>query len=405
MPQRGDYHDFGGEIEMASWDIMHGSRAVAEAVRLANVDVIAAYPITPQTHIVQDTAKMVADGDIRAEYVKVESEHSAMSVVIAASGTGARTFTATASQGLALMWEMLFVASGMRLPVVMVNANRALSAPISIWNDQQDSIASRDTGWIQLYVETNQEALDTTLMAYRIAEDAGVQLPVMVCMDGFVLTHTVEPVEVPDEAQVAKFIPTFKPQQYLNPKDPMALGPIAFPNVYTELRAMQQQAMDGAMSVIEMANAEFKEVFGRSYGNGLVEEFKTDGAEVIIVTLGSVAGTIKDVIAEMDDERIGLLRIKSFRPLPEDAIKGILSKAKVVGVIEKDVSIGLGKGALASEIRDVMYGASAPKILSFIAGLGGRDIPLDSVKGVFDVCENALTEDVGTVHWVDLKTE
>ncbi|GBE19044.1 pyruvate synthase subunit PorA [archaeon BMS3Abin16] len=390
---------------MASWDIMHGSRAVAEAVRLADVDVIAAYPITPQTHIVEDTAKMVADGDIRAEYVKVESEHSAMSVVIAASGTGARTFTATASQGLALMWEMLFVASGMRLPVVMVNANRALSAPISIWNDQQDSIASRDVGWIQLYVETNQEALDTTLMAYRIAEDAGVQLPVMVCMDGFVLTHTVEPVEVPDEEQVSKFLPKFKPQQYLDPKDPMALGPIAFPNVYTELRAMQQQAMDGAMSVIEKVNDEFSAVFNRSYGNGLVEEFKTEDAEVIIVTLGSVAGTIKDVIDERGDSKVGLLRIKSFRPLPEDEIRRALKGAKVVGVIEKDVSIGLGKGALASEVRDVMYGSGDSKILSFIAGLGGRDITLDSVRGVIDTCEKALSEDVETVHWVDLKTE
>jgi pyruvate ferredoxin oxidoreductase alpha subunit len=384
---------------------MHGSRAVAEAVRLANVDVIAAYPITPQTHIVQDTAKMVADGEITAEYVKVESEHSAMSVVIAASGTGARVFTATASQGLALMWEMLFVASGMRLPVVMVNANRALSAPISIWNDQQDSIASRDTGWIQLYVETNQEALDTTLMAYRIAEDAGVQLPVMVCMDGFVLTHTVEPVEVPDKEQVAKFIPPFKAQQYLDPKDPMALGPIAFPNIYTELRAMQQQSMDSAMTVIEKANTEFKGVFGRSYGNGLVEEFKTDGAEVIIVTLGSVAGTIKDVIDELGGKGVGLLRIKSFRPLPKDEIKRVLGKAKVVGVIEKDVSIGLGKGALASEIRDTIYGSGGQKIISFIAGLGGRDIPLDSIKGVIDVCQKALTKDVGDVHWVDLKTE
>ena len=390
---------------MPSWDIMHGSHAVAEAVRLATVDVIAAYPITPQTHIVEDTAKMVADGDITAEYVRVESEHSAMSVAIAASGTGARTFTATASQGLALMWEMLFVASGMRLPVVMVNANRALSAPISIWNDQQDSIASRDVGWIQLYVETNQEALDTTLMAYRIAEDIGVQLPVMVCMDGFVLTHTVEPVEVPDEEQVAKFLPKFKPHQYLDPKDPMALGPIAFPNIYTELRNMQQQAMDGAMSVIEKANDEFSDVFGRSYGNGLVDEFKTAGAEVIIVTLGSVAGTIKDVIDERGDGKVGLLRIKSFRPFPEDEIRRALSGAKVVGVVEKDVSIGLGKGALASEVRDVMYGSSDSKILSFIAGLGGRDITLDSVRGIIDVCEKALSEDVDTIHWVDLNTE
>jgi pyruvate ferredoxin oxidoreductase alpha subunit len=384
---------------------MHGSRAVAEAVRLAKVNVIAAYPITPQTHIVQDTAKMVADGDITAEYVKVESEHSAMSVVIAASGTGARTFTATASQGLALMYEMLFVASGMRLPVVMVNANRALSAPISIWNDQQDSISVRDSGWIQLYVETNQEALDTTLMAYKIAEDKGVKLPVMVCMDGFVLTHTVEPVEIPDEKDVAKFLPPFKPTTYLDPKDPMALGPIAFPNIYMELRNAQQKAMENSLAVIEKVDKEFKEVFGRSYGGGLIEEFNTKNADVIIVTLGSVAGTIKDVIEESGDSGIGLLRIKSFRPLPAQEINRALEKAKVVAVVEKDVSVGLGMGALASEVLGVLYGRSeAPKLISFIAGLGGRDIGIDSITGVLSMCKKALKEDVGDVHWVDLKS-
>jgi pyruvate ferredoxin oxidoreductase alpha subunit len=368
------------------------------------VNVIAAYPITPQTHIVEDTAKMVADGDIKAEYVKVESEHSAMSVVIGACGAGARTFTATSSQGLALMYEMLFVASGMRLPIVMVNANRALSAPISIWNDQQDSISVRDSGWIQLYVETNQEALDTTIMAYKIAEHKDVQLPVMVCMDGFVLTHTVEPVEVPDEEDVAKFLPTYKPSQYLDPKSPMALGPIAYPNIYMELRNDQQKAMDRALRVIQEVDKDFKEVFGRGYG-GLLEEFKTRGTEIVIVTIGSVAGTIKDVIDEMDDKNVGLLRIKSFRPLPKEEIKRALGEARVVGVIEKDVSIGLGKGALVSELRDVMYGTgNQPKLISFISGLGGRDIGIDSIKGVISVCKKALEEDVEDVYWVDLKT-
>ncbi|RMF90918.1 MAG: pyruvate ferredoxin oxidoreductase [Methanobacteriota archaeon] len=388
---------------MPKWDVMHGSRAVAEAVRLAGVDVIAAYPITPQTHIVEDTAKMVADGEIKAEYVKVESEHSAMSVVIGACGTGARVFTATSSQGLALMFEMLFVASGMRLPVVMVNANRALSAPISIWNDQQDSISVRDSGWIQLYVETNQEALDTTLMAYRIAEDERVQLPVMICMDGFVLTHTVEPVEIPDEEDVKRFLPPYRPKVYLDPRDPMALGPIAFPNIYMELRNEQQKAMEQALDVIRKVNDEFKEVFGRGYGNGLVEEFNMDGAETVIVTIGSVAGTFKDVIEEEHPD-VGLLRVKSFRPLPKDDLRRALSKAKVVGVLEKDVSIGLGKGALASEVRDVMYGAGRqPRILSFIAGLGGRDIGIDSVREVISRCKKAHEDGAGDVHWIDLK--
>ncbi|MFQ5800594.1 MAG: pyruvate synthase subunit PorA [Candidatus Hydrothermarchaeales archaeon] len=390
---------------MPTWDIMHGSRAVAEAVKLCSVDVISAYPITPQTHIVEDLAKMAADGEIKGEYIKVESEHSAMTVVIAACATGARTFTATASQGLALMHEMLFVASGMRLPIVMVNANRALSAPINIWNDQQDSIAERDAGWIQLYVETNQEALDSTIMAYRIGEDKGVLLPVMVCMDGFVLTHTVEPVEVPDQEDVLKFLPQYKPELYLDPKKPMAQGAFADPSVYMELRFEQQKAIENSLEVIKDVDKEFKKIFGRGYG-GLIEEFNMKGAEVVIVTLGSVAGTIKDVIQELEDNSVGLLRIKAFRPLPKEEIKKALEKAKVVGVIEKDVSIGLGQGALASEIRDVMYGqGKAPKVISFVAGLGGRDIGLDSIKGVISVCKKALEEEVGDVHWVDLKTE
>jgi pyruvate ferredoxin oxidoreductase alpha subunit len=287
----------------------------------------------------------------------------------------------------------------------MVNANRALSAPISIWNDQQDSISVRDSGWIQLYVETNQEALDTTIMAFKIAEDKNVKLPVMVCMDGFVLTHTVEPVEVPDQEQVDKFLPTYEPDVYLDPKDPMALGPIAFPNIYMELRAQQQEAMEKALDVIQRVDKEFEKVFSRSYG-GLVEEFKTDGADIILVTIGSVAGTIKDVIDELDNPKIGLLRIKSFRPFPKDKVRKVLGKAKVAGVIEKDVSIGLGKGALASEIRDVMYEeGGSPKVLSFVTGLGGRDITIDSVKGVIKTCEEALEKDVGDVFWVDLKSE
>jgi pyruvate ferredoxin oxidoreductase alpha subunit len=224
-------------------------------------------------------------------------------------------------------------------------------------------------------------------------------------MDGFVLTHTVEPVEVPDQEQVDKFLPTYEPDVYLDPKDPMALGPIAFPNIYMELRAQQQEAMENALDVIERVDKEFEKVFSRSYG-GLAEEFKTDGAEIILVTIGSVAGTIKDVIDELDNPKIGLLRIKSFRPFPKDKVRKVLGKATVAGVIEKDVSIGLGKGALASEIRDVMYEeGGALKVLSFVTGLGGRDITIDSVKGVIKTCEEALEKDVGDVFWVDLKSE
>ena len=251
---------------MSERDVIHGSMAAALGAKLCNVDVIAAYPITPQTHIVEDLAKMVADGELDTEYMKVESEHSAMSACIGASATGARTFTATSSQGLALMHEVLFIASGMRLPIVMVNANRALSAPINIWNDQQDAMAERDCGWIQLYCETNQEVLDTTIQAFRIAEDKDVLLPMMVNLDGFVLTHTIEPVEVPDREQVKKYLPDFVPQVTLDPDDPMTQGAFADPSSYMEFRFEQECAMDRALNVIKKADEEFGEHFSDDPG-------------------------------------------------------------------------------------------------------------------------------------------
>lgn len=385
---------------MPEREVIHGSRAVAEGVKLCDVEVIAAYPITPQTHIVEDLAKMVADGELDAEYVKVESEHSAMSACIGSSATGARTFTATSSQGLALMHEVLFIASGMRLPIVMANANRALSAPINIWNDQQDAMSERDCGWPQLYCETNQEVLDSTIQAFRIAEDKDVLLPVMVNLDGFVLTHTIEPVEIPDAEQVKKYLPDFKPQVSLNPDDPMTQGAFADPSCYMEFRLEQEKAMDRALGVIKKADEEFGKIFGRSYGH--TESYNMKNADIVLVTLGSVAGTIKEVIDSVDD--VGLLRIRTYRPFPKKEILDALKNAKVVAVIEKDVSIGIGEGALYTELKGLLYSSNLnPKTLGFIVGLGGRDVTLENIKEIISIAQKAEKEEVKEVSWIGLK--
>ena len=385
---------------MPEREVIHGSRAVAEGVKLCDVEVIAAYPITPQTHIVEDLAKMIADGELDAEYIKVESEHSAMAACIGSSATGARTFTATSSQGLALMHEVLFIASGMRLPIVMANANRALSAPINIWNDQQDAMSERDCGWPQLYCETNQEVIDTTIQAFRIAEDKDVLLPVMVNLDGFVLTHTIEPVEMPDKEQVKRYLPDFKPQVSLNPDDPMTQGAFADPSCYMEFRLEQEKAMNRALGVIKKADEEFGKIFGRSYGH--TEAYNMKNADIVLVTLGSVAGTIKEVIDSVDN--VGLLRIRTYRPFPKKEILDALKNAKVVAVIEKDVSIGLGEGALYSELKGLLYSSELnPRTLGFIVGLGGRDVTLENIKEIVSIAEKAKKEDVEEVSWIGLK--
>ncbi len=383
--------------------IMHGSRAVAEATKLCDVDVIPAYPITPQTHIVQDLAKFVADGELECEYMRVESEHSAMSACIGASATGARTFTATASQGLALMNEVLFIASGMRLPIVMAVANRALSAPISIWNDQQDSISARDAGWIQLYVETNQEALDTVIQAYKIAEDKEVLTPVMVCMDGFVMTHTVEPVEIPDKSVVDAFLPAYEPVLYLDPKDPMVQGAFADPGWYMELRHAQEDAINRALPVIKRVDEEYKKVTGRGYG--ILEKYNMGNADVVLVSMGSVVGTMRDAIDELKGElNVGLIKLKCYRPFPKEDLIEALKDAKVVGVIEKDVTIGLGEGGLFTDLKATLYASKLrPKLLGFVAGLGGRDVTLDHIKEAARLCERVPKEQVEEVTWLGYK--
>ncbi len=382
--------------------VIHGSRAVAEAAKLCDVDVVPAYPITPQTHIVEDLAKMIANGELDAQYVKVESEHSAMSACIGASATGARTFTATASQGLALMHEMLFVASGMRLPIVMANANRALSAPLSIWNDQQDSIAERDSGWIQYYCETAQEALDTTVQAFKVSESREVSLPSMVCLDGFVLTHTIEPVDIPEKETIDEFLPPFEPEFRLDPENPVTMGAFADPSYYTEFRRQHEDGMAKAMKAIKKADSDYSKLTGRSYG--VIEGYNLDNARIVLVTMGSLAGTIKGVLKSMNGE-VGLLRIRTFRPFPKGEILEALSNAEVVSVLDKNISIGLGEGALFTELKALFQGRDdGHRALGFIVGLGGRDITSKDVEDIISRSKEASEgKEVDAVTWVGLK--
>jgi len=385
-------------------DIMEGSHAIALAVKAARPNVVAAYPITPQTHIVEDISQLIADGDLEAEYVKVESEHSAMSVCIGASATGARTYTATTSQGLALMHEVLFNAAGMRLPIAMTVANRALSAPLNIWNDHQDSISERDSGWIQIYVEDNTEASDLTIQAYKIAEDKRIQVPIMVCMDGYTLTHTYEPVELLDQDLVDDFLPPCAPTDYLTVDDPKTFGMFADPNYYTEFRYQNHQALEAAKTVIAEVSREFGEVFGRDHG-GLIEEYRCDGAEYVLMAMGSVVGTLKDTVDDLRDAgiRAGAIKLRSYRPFPADDVRSALADIEAVGILDKNISLGSG-GALSADVKSALYRSkSTPKVFSFIAGLGGRDIP----KGMFVKMFDCMRENkkISTSEFFDLRTE
>ncbi|HEX7515310.1 MAG TPA: pyruvate synthase subunit PorA [archaeon] len=385
-------------------EIMEGSHAIALAVKAARPKVVAAYPITPQTHIVEDISQLIADGELEAEYVKVESEHSAMSVCIGASATGARTYTATTSQGLALMHEVVFNAAGMRLPIVMTIANRALSAPLNIWNDHQDSISERDSGWIQIYVEDNTEASDLTIQAYRIAEDKRIQVPMMVCMDGYTLTHTYEPVELLDQDLVDDFLPPYEPTDYLNVDDPKSFGMFADPDHYTEFRYQNHRALQTAKAVMGEVAKEFGEVFGRDYG-GLIEEYRCDGAEYVLIAMGSVVGTLKDTVDDLRDAgvRAGAIKLRSYRPFPADEIQGALTGVEAVGILDKNISLG-SEGALSADVKSALYRSkSTPKVFSFVAGLGGRDIP----KGMFVKMFDSMREDkkISTSEFIDLRTE
>jgi pyruvate ferredoxin oxidoreductase alpha subunit len=383
---------------------LNGDEAVALAVKQSDVDVVAAYPITPQTIIVEKFSEYVADGEVETEFVCTESEHSALSACVAASATGARTFTATASAGLALMHEILYVTSGCRAPVVMAIANRALSAPINIHCDHSDSMAERDSSWIQIYAENSQEAYDSTIQAFRIAEHHDLLLPVMVCLDAFFLSHTLENVDVlPDEA-VKKFVGKRKVPQVvghegkkvpfkLDPVNPLTMGPLALQDYYFELKRQQEKAMRKAVSVIQLVHEEFGRISGRKYGNGLVDKYRLEDAEMATVCVGSTAGTTKAVVDQLRDEGVkaGLLRLRTFRPLPVNEISEALKNVKAVAVMDRSNSFGGFGGPIFHEVRHSLYGSeNSPHVMNYVYGLGGRDTPQSTVRSIYKDLQTVL---------------
>lgn len=368
---------------------LEGSWVIAEAAKLCRPGVISAYPITPQTHIVEHLAQFVADGEINAESINVESEHSAASVVLGSQATGVRSFTATSSQGLLLMGEVIFNIAGMRLPVMLVCANRAVSAPINIWNDQQDSISLRDAGWIQFYAEDCQEALDLIIAGYKIGENSRIMLPVMVCIDGFILTHGMEVVDIPSQKDVDSFLPPYNPPFKLDVNNPMSLGLLGDPTVYTENRYALQKTFEDVLKLIPQVQKEFKSIFGRN-SVALIEEYKLIDAEVALVAMGSVCGTIKDVIDKEREKgkKVGLLKIVTYRPFPKEEIRKALDKIPYIGVVEKDISLG-SDGALYTEVK-ALFSDSNKKISGFVAGLGGRDITENTVKEIIESAQRTV---------------
>ena len=351
------------------------SLAIGEAVKLADVDVVAAYPITPQTHIVEGIADLVANGELDAESITVESEHSALSACLGAAAAGARTFTATAGQGLELMHEVVYIASSMRFPIVMTVANRALSSPLSVWGDHSDVMAVRDTGWIQVFCINGQEVFDHTLWAFRVAEDKDVLFPVMVNLDGFHLTHVVEPIEIADKEQVNKFLPPNKYPHALDPRKPLIHGSFAIPQYYTEAKKAQTVAFENTRETIYKAWDEFEKIFGRRYKP--IESYKTDGAETLMLTMGSYTQTAEITIDELRDkgEKVGLLSLRLWRPFPFDELKKAVKGIKKLIILDRCISYGGPTGPVASEVRSALYDMpDKPKIASFISGLGGRDM-------------------------------
>jgi pyruvate ferredoxin oxidoreductase alpha subunit len=351
------------------------SHAAAEAVALADVEVIAAYPITPQTHIVEDLAEMINSGSLDAEYIPVESEHSAISACLGSSAAGARTFTAAASQGLALMHEILFAASSLRLPMVMAVANRALSAPINIWADHSDIMPQRDTGWVQLFAENGQDVFDLMLHAFRLSEDSRVLLPVMINMDGFTLSHVMEPVSILSKEEVDTILPPVSFKERLDVRNPRSIGPFGAQNVYTEIKQQQEAALVGAEAVLNEIWTDFDERFGRRYNP--LEAYRTDDAEVILVTMGAIGETARTAVDEMRESGIavGLVRIRLWRPLPCEQLVSALEKAETIAVIDRMMSPGAPGGPVGLELRSVFYDREKrPKIIDFVAGLGGREI-------------------------------
>ena len=365
--------------------VLEASHAVAEAVKMADVDLVAAYPITPQTHIPERLAEMVAEGELDSAYVPVESEHSAMSCVLGSAAVGARSFTTTAGQGLELMHEALYIASSHRYPIVMAVCNRALSAPINIWCDHSDVMSCRDTGWIQVFCQNNQESFDMTLWAFRVAEDAAVHFPVMVNLDGFILSHVTEPLVLPDQKDVDRFLPSYKYRLALNPDAPTSHGGFGLPDIYTEVKFAQEKALRDSRTMLDQGWKEFADIFGRQYG--AVETYRADGASTLLVTMGSLGETAKMVV---DDKRakgesVGHLNIRLWRPFPFvdflEAVKGV----KTLVVLDRCFSFGGPGGPVASELRSALYDVQPrPKVVSFIGGIGGREVDAEAFAYMID---------------------
>lgn len=379
---------------------IEGSKAMAKAIALCRPQVVCAYPITPQTHIVEGLGELVRTGDLlNCEFINVESEFAALSVAIGASAAGARAYTATASQGLLFMAEAVYNAAGLGLPVVMTLGNRAIGAPINIWNDHSDAMALRESGWLQLFAETNQEALDLHIIAFRLAEELSV--PCMVCVDGFILTHAMERLDIPDQKTVDAYLPPYEPEQVLDPDDPISIGAMVGPDAFTEVRYLQYFKQHRALKLIEQLSRDFVKAFGRSSG-GLLRSYRCEDAELIVVAMGSVNGTAKDVIDEMRDDgvAIGIVTLVTFRPLPTRALQEALGRAKDIVVLDRSLDAGMG-GPLASNIAIALRELPDPPAMhSVIVGLGGRPITKASLHQVF---RDAMVQPWNGPRFLDLK--
>ncbi len=385
-----------------------GCEAVSTAVKLARVDVVSAYPITPQTSIVEGIAKSIADGELQAEMIHVEGEHSAMSACVGAACVGARTFTATSGQGLAYMQEPVFWTAGLRLPIVMAVTNRSLLGPNTIFCDHQDTMSQRDSGWLQLYVENCQETLDSILIAYQVAELKQVQLPIMVCLDGFFLSHLYEPVAIPNQEAVDVFLPKQLAQNaMLNPKNPKLINVLAPPEYYTEFEYDKNTSMIGAEDLLTTSFASFAESFGRDYSN--LEANFLEEAEIVLVCMGTMAGTARSVVKELRSQGIpvGLIKVKTFRPFPEKELTELLSGVKAVGVLDRSISFGSSGALYQDVIRSIVKLNTRPHIVDFIVGLGGRDVSYFTIREAIQTLKLALKE--GRVEknlvWLDLRKD
>ncbi|MBU1157912.1 MAG: pyruvate ferredoxin oxidoreductase [Candidatus Thermoplasmatota archaeon] len=384
--------------------VMTGNYASAYGAKLSRAEVIAAYPITPQTSIVEKLAELVSTGELKAKFISVESEHSAMAACISASIVGARTYTATSSHGLTLMHEVLMWASGARLPIVITNVSRAMAPPWSVWADHMDSIAQRDTGWLQFFCSSNQEVLDTTIMAYKICESRNVMLPAMVIEDAFILSHTSEPVDMPEQEAVDSFLPSFSPELKVEIGKPMGFGSLVKPDQYMEFRYKAMLAMKAARERILRVEKEFKQVFGREYG-GLLENYRCDDAEVVLVAAGSTAATAKDVVDSLREkgQKVGLARLRVFRPFPHEEFRALASKVAGIAVLDRSYTFGVS-GAFFTEIKGSIYDCpKRPAMKNYIAGLGGRDITPKILEKIFDDIQLFVKRREETdVEWVDV---